>query len=75
MLAGVLCTAILTGCGGGSDTVAAPTSPTVDIGQSVSAVIDYISNMIASFSENSDAVDVNALTLAVDDTAEPAALK
>ena len=76
LLAGVLSVGLLAGCGGGgSNANTTPTSPTANLGQSVSAVIDYIGNMIANYTENSDPVDVNAITLAVDDTAEPTGLK
>ncbi len=76
LLAGVLSVGLLAGCGGGGNNASTtPTSPTANLSQSVSAVIDYIGNMIANYTENSDPVDVNAITLAVDDTAEPTGLK
>ena len=75
LLAGVLSVGLLAGCGGGSNASTTPTSPSASLSQSVSAVIDYIGNMIANYTENSDPVDVNSVTLAVDDTAEPTGLK
>ncbi len=75
LLAGVMSVALLAGCGGGNNASTTPTVPSADISQSVSAVIDYIGNMIANYTENSDPVDVNAITLAVDNTAEPTGLK
>lgn len=75
LLAGVLSVGLLAGCGGGSNASTTPSAPLADISQSVSAVIDYIGNMIAIYTENSDPVDVSSITLAVDDTAEPTGLK
>ena len=81
LLTGCVAVAILAGCGGSDDdnpapaTPPSPTSPTADTEKSVPAVIDYISNMIANFGENSDPVDVSSVTLAVDDAAEPTGLK
>ena len=64
--AAVLSAILLAGCGGGGggEGAAAP-----DIGQSVTALLDFMTNLIAG-SENGDLVDVNALTLAVDDTGD-----
>ena len=77
MLAGAVVTALLTGCGAGNSNTDAsvPVAPTPDVSSSVSAVIDYIGNLIANFGENTDPVNVNSVTLAVDDTAEPTGLK
>ena len=81
LLTGCVAVAILAGCDGSDDDNPSPTSPPsatapiADTEKSVPGVIDYISNMIANFSENSDPVDVNSITLAVDDTAEPTGLK
>lgn len=65
VLAAVVSTVLLAGCGGGgsaADTVT-PGSP-----QSVTAVVNYINNLITGTSENGDQVDVNLLTLAEDDS-------
>ena len=67
LLVAVLAAAMMAGCGGGGGG-AAP-----DITQSVSALLDFMNNLIAGTGENGELTDVNALTLAVDDTGEPAA--
>lgn len=74
-LATVLATALLVGCGGGgggSGEPAPPASASTDL--SAAGVFTYISNLISGTSENAELVDVNALTLAGDDTASPTAL-
>ena len=69
LLVAVLAAAMVAGCGGGGGGGdAAP-----DITQSVSALLDFMNNLIAGTGENGELTDVNALTLAVDDTGEPAA--
>ncbi len=77
-LAMVLSTAMgLSACGGGGgdDTGAnVANSPPPDIGQNVASVLDFMRSLIAGTSETGDPIDVNALTLAVDDTAEPSPL-
>ncbi len=72
MLTATLAAALVAGCGGGGGGGAV--DPATEVGQSVMKTIDYIKNMIANNSENSDPVDTDALTLAVDDTADPTAL-
>ena len=71
--AALLSAALVGGCGGGGggggSAQAAP-----DIGQSVTAMIAFVSSLIAGTDETSDPIDVNALSLAVDDKAEPAPL-
>ena len=67
LLVAVLAAAMVAGCGGGGGD-AAP-----DITQSVSALLDFMNNLIAGTGDNGELTDVNALTLAVDDTGEPAA--
>lgn len=69
LAAAALSAAFVAGCGGGGDGNAAEST---DISQSVSALLTYMNNLIAG-SENGDLVDVNALTLVVDDAGEPAA--
>ena len=80
-LAVISSAAFLSACGSNnSDLVLAgnPSPQTVDPsiqpGQSVQKTLDYIIGLIANSSENSDPVDINDITLAVDDTAEPTAL-
>ena len=65
-LAALLSAALLAGCGGGGGSAPAPAP---DIGQSVSALFDFINNLVTD--ETSDPIDINSLTLALDDTAEP----
>ena len=74
MLAAASAAALVAACGGVNDDPVAVVDPATQTGQSVQKTIDYITSLIASNGENSDAVDVNAITLAVDDTAEPSAL-
>ena len=74
-LATVLVSALLAGCGGGgggNDAGAPPAGTPTNL--SASAVFTYISNLISGTSESGELVDVNALTLAGDDTASPSAL-
>ena len=72
-LTAVAATLLMAGCGGGSDVSTTPAQPAPDIGQSVTALVDFIGSLISNHSENSDPIDINALTLAIDDTAEPTA--
>jgi hypothetical protein len=82
-LAGMLLvtTAALAGCGGssGSATVEPTPTPTPtpapDIGQSVTALIDFVSRLITDSGENTEPIAITTLTLATDDTAEPATVK
>ncbi|MEO8546234.1 MAG: hypothetical protein ABI434_21790, partial [Burkholderiaceae bacterium] len=62
------------GGGGGGGGAVAPDPAQPDFGQSVTALIDYMKRLIAGTDENADQVNVNALTLPVDDTAEPTPL-
>ena len=71
-VAGVV--ALVAACGGGNDDPVAVVDPATQTGQSVQKTLDYITGLIANNGETSDAVDVNAITLAVDDTAEPSAI-
>lgn len=73
MLAGILASALLTGCGSGGGGDSIPTS--VAISQSVSALFSFMNNLITtSTNETGDPIDINGLTLATDDTAEPTPL-
>lgn len=71
---------VLSACGGGGGDgvdpagvdVATPAQP--DIGQGVSALLDFMRSLIAGTSETSDPIDINPLTLAVDDTADASPL-
>lgn len=74
LLAGVaLSAALLAGCGGNSDNNGGP--PPGPVAQTITDVVGYIQNLIASNGENTDPVDVNLLTLAADDNSEPAPLQ
>ena len=74
-----LCAVLLAGCGGGGDgdnTVvinAPPPAPAVP--QTISSVVAYITELIAGTSETTEPTDINLLTLAADDTSEPAPLQ
>ena len=81
VLTAALSAALLAGCGGGggsSGTVDGSSAFGVvaasDIGQNIASVFDYISRLIAFNGENTDPVDVNALTLATDETSSPTPL-
>jgi hypothetical protein len=69
--AAILSAALVGGCGGGGGGggEAAP-----GIAQSVTAMIAFVSSLIAGTDETSDPIDINALSLAADDKAEPAPL-
>jgi ABC-type glycerol-3-phosphate transport system substrate-binding protein len=73
-LAALLAAALLAGCGGNDHVQASvPTTPTtLDVAQMLSFINDLIAN--AGSNENSDLVDVNAITLVEDDTADAAAI-
>ena len=71
----VLGTALVAGCGGGGGgDLAEVQKPTTPTNLSVSALFNYLSDLIAGTSETSEPVDVNGLTLAVDETTEPTPL-
>ena len=67
MLGATLAAALMAGCGGGGGS--SPIAST-DISQSVSALITYMNTLIAG-NENGDLVDVNGITLATEEQAEP----
>lgn len=79
MAGSALCAALLAGCGGGGDGngggLGAVTSPPGGGARTITAVADFIKNLIASNGENTDPIDINALTLAADDSSEPAAVE
>ena len=80
MVGVALASAVLAGCGSsnGDDqasiepTTPPPTTPPVQ--QTITAVADYVRNLIASNGENATPMDINGLTLVADDKAEPAAV-
>ena len=73
MTVAALSAILLAGCGGSSSS-----SGVVGDGsggganQTITDVFGYINQLIASNDANSDPIDINGLTLATDDTAEPA---
>jgi hypothetical protein len=71
MLAAALSAALVAGCGGGGGggAEAAP-----DIGQSTTALAAFMNAQIAATDETSEPIDIDALALAVDDSAEPVSL-
>jgi hypothetical protein len=71
MAGAALCAAMLAGCGGDDDTVAQPNPPPAPAPQTISAVVEYINALI----DSSEPIDINSLTLATDDTSEPATLQ
>lgn len=75
LMAGVALSAgLLAGCGGNNDDYVPP-GPPGPVAQTITDVVGYIQNLIASNGENTDPVDINPLTLAVDDTSEPKPLQ
>ncbi len=78
VLASVLATAVLAGCGGGDSaavfTQPPPTPPAQTISDTVSALVQYVQQLIAAADDTSEPIDVNGLTLATDDIAEPSAI-
>ena len=77
LMAGALvCAAMLAGCGGDDDNGSHPGPPPTPQPQTISSVVEYINSLIASSTtDSSEPIDINPLTLATDDTAEPATLQ
>ena len=71
LLAAALGVSLLAGCGSGGGDGESTQARGID--QNVSDLIAYMKGLIAT-DENSDVVDVNPLTLAVDNAGEPAPL-
>ena len=67
--------------GGGTGTQAGnsgdgkPATPAGPVEQTISSVVQYINSLIANGGENTDPIDINPLTLAKDDSEEPAAVQ
>lgn len=87
LLTAVFASAVLAGCGGGEDSISSPpavvvtpppavvTPPPTTIANSVSSLIAFMQNLIAtSTNDTGEPVDVNSLQLATDDAAEPSAI-
>lgn len=73
-LAVVSTAAFVSACGSNNSDTVAVVDPSTQTGQSVQKTLEYIMGLIANNDENSEPVDINAITLAVDDAAEPSAL-
>ena len=75
----LLATVLVAGCGGRTDNTAGggggnPVAGAPgDIGTSVTALLAFVNDLFSA-SENSDPIDVNTLSLAVDDAGEAAAV-
>ena len=70
LVASLLATALVAGCGGDSSSpsVAAPPNPSLN----AQGVVDFILALIAnSTTDLSDPIDINPLTLATEDLADP----
>ena len=78
LLAAALSVSLLAGCGSGGgdgsgDGGGGQAAQASDISKNVSDLIAYMKGMLA-VDENSEPVDINSLTLAVDNAGEPAPL-
>ena len=78
VLAAALSVSLLAGCGSGGgdgsgDGSGGGSAQASDISKNVSDLIAYMKGMLG-MDENGDVVDINPLTLAVDDAGEPAPL-
>ena len=77
LLLAVASSALMAGCGGDSsgngfgDNGSGGGQASIDPSRSTKSVFDFISKLMADSGENSTAIDVNALTLAADDTSNP----
>lgn len=69
MTVAALSAMLLAGCGGSSNSVVGGGVPPGN--QTITDVFGYINQLIATTDANSDPIDINGLTLATDDTAEP----
>jgi len=77
MAGAALSAALLAGCGGSSDDHGANGAggpPPGPVAQTITDVVAYINSLIAGGSDSAEPVDINPLTLAADDGAEPAPL-
>ena len=78
MTAAALSALLIAGCGGGSGSndvgAAAPGPGPGPVQQTVTSIVDFINNLIASNGENTDPIDINSLTVASDDNVEAAPL-
>jgi hypothetical protein len=75
MAGAALSAALLAGCGGSNDDHGANgggTVPPGPVAQTITDVVGYINSLVSS--DSAEPVDTSALTLAADDSAEPAPL-
>ena len=74
MAASAFCAVLLAGCGGSDSNGGGLGTATPPGGgeQTITSVADLIKNLFASNGENTDPIDINSLTLAADDTSDPA---
>ena len=70
VLTAAVAAALVAGCGGGGSSG----EPAPDIAQSVAAALDFIKNVIAGTSDDTEPVSLTGIVLATDDAAEPVAL-
>ena len=73
LLAAALSVSLLAGCGSGGGDGSGDATQASDISKNVSDLIAYMKGMLV-VGENSEVVDINPLTLAVDNAGEPAPL-
>ena len=77
MAGAALSAVLLAGCGGNNDDHGGPGAggpPPGPVAQTITDVVGYINSLIASSSDSAEPVDINPLTLAADDAADPAPL-
>lgn len=80
MAGAVLASAVLAGCGSSDSSGQVGTGPNSPdpqppVQQTITAVADYVRSLIdGSTADNTEPRDINGLTLATDDQAEPAAV-
>ena len=76
LIAAASLAAVLAVACGGDDHVAVvtPPDPALEAAKSVQLTVDYLNGVIAGTNDASDPVNIDGITLASDDTAEPTAL-
>ena len=74
MAGAALAAALLAGCGGNSDDHGG-NGTAGQAAQTITDVAAYINSLIVGSSDNTEPVDISALTLVTDDTAEAAPLQ
>lgn len=74
MATAALAAVLAVACGGDDHVTAAPADPAAEAGQSVQKTIDFLNSLLAATSDSSDPANIDAVTLATDDTTEATAL-